>query len=110
MELILLTVPDCLNAAGFEERPALALADRADAVVRRREVADQREAVRAGMPGSPMLLINGVDPFAEPGGAPGLTCRLYRDAGGRAAGAPTLAALRRAPHQASARGQAGNRG
>jgi len=110
MELILLTVPDCPNAAGFEERLAAALADRPDAVVRRREVADEREAVQAGMHGSPTLLINGVDPFAAPGEAPGLACRLYRDAGGRAAGAPTVAALRRALHQASARGQAGNRG
>lgn len=110
MELTLLTVPDCPNAAGFEERLALALADRPDAVVRRREIADEREAVQAGMHGSPTLLINGVDPFAAPGEAPGLACRLYRDATGRAAGAPTVEALRRALRQASAHGQAANRG
>jgi hypothetical protein len=100
MELTLLTVRDCPNAVEFEERLALALADRSDTVVRRREVADEREAVQAGMHGSPTLLINGVDPFA----APGLACRLYRDAVGRAAGVPTEEALRRALDQASARG------
>ena len=110
MDLMLLTVPDCPNAAGFEQRLAAALAGRPDAVVRRREVASEREAAQAGMHGSPTLLINGVDPFAAPGQAPGLACRLYRDAAGRAAGAPTVKALRRALDPASARGQAGNRG
>ena len=104
MELSLLTVPDCPNAAGFEQRLALALAGFPDAVVRRREVADDREAAQAGMHGSPTLLINGVDPFAAPGQAPGLACRLYRDAAGRPAGAPTVEALRRALEQASAHG------
>jgi hypothetical protein len=110
MELTLLTVPDCPNAAVFEQRLAAALAGRPDAVVRRREVADEREAAQAGMRGSPTLLINGVDPFAAPGQAPGLACRLYRDEAGRAAGAPTVEALRHALHQAGARGQAGNQG
>jgi len=110
MELTLLTVPDCPNAAAFEQRLAAALAGRPDAVVRRREVASEREAVQAGMHGSPTLLINGVDPFAVPGQVPGLACRLYRDAAGRAAGAPTAAALRRALHQASAQDQDANQG
>ena len=104
MDLMLLTVPDCPNAAGFEQRLAAALAGRPDAVVRRREVASEREAVHAGMHGSPTLLINGTDPFAAPGQVPGLACRLYRDAAGRAAGAPTVEALRRALDQAGVQG------
>ena len=104
MDLMLLTVPDCPNAAAFEERLAAALADRPDAVVRRREVADEREAAQAGMHGSPTLLINGVDPFATPGLAPGLSCRLYRDAAGRPARAPTVEALRRALEQTEVQG------
>ena len=104
MELTLLTIPACPNAAAFEERLAAALAGRPGAVVRRREVADEREAAQAGMCGSPTLLINGVDPFVTPGLAPGLSCRLYRDAAGRPAGAPTVEALRRALEQASAHG------
>lgn len=103
MKLILLAVPDCPNTAVFEQRLAVALAGHPD-MVRRREVTDEREAARAGMCGSPTLLINGVDPFAVPGQVPGLACRLYRDATGRAAGAPPVEAIRRAVEQAGARG------
>ncbi len=99
-----LAVPDCPNAALFEERLAAVLADRPDTPVRRREVTDEREAAQAGMCGSPTLLINGVDPFAMPGQVPGLACRLYRDATGRTAGAPPAEAIRRAVEQAGAHG------
>ena len=51
MELTLLTVPACPNAAAFEERLAAALVGHPGAVVRRREVADEREAAEAGMHG-----------------------------------------------------------
>ena len=95
MELTLLTVPACPNAAAFEERLAAALAGR-PGVVHRREVRDERAAAQAGMYGSPTLLINGVDPFALPGQAPSLSCRLYRDAAGRLAPAPSVEALRQA--------------
>ena len=86
MELTLLTVPACPHAAVFEERRAAALAAHPGTVVRRRVVADEREAAEAGMHGSPTLLIDGVDPFAAPGQPPSLPSRLYRDATGRAAG------------------------
>jgi hypothetical protein len=105
MELTLLTVPACPNAAIFEERLAAALADRPGVVVRRREIADELEAAEAGMCGSPTLLVNGMDPFGAPGQVPGLSCRLYRDATGRHAGAPPAEALRRALEQAGAHGQ-----
>ena len=104
MELTLLTVLDCPNAAVFEERLAAALASRSQVVVRRREIADETEAAEAGMHGSPTLLIDGVDPFAAPGQAPGLACRLYRDAVGRPAGVPTVEALRRALEQTDVQG------
>ncbi len=102
MELTLLTVPACPNAAVFEERLAAALAGHPDTVVRRREVTDEREAAEAGMHGSPTLLVDGVDPFAAPGQPPSLSCRRYRDATGRADGAPPVDALRRVLQQASA--------
>lgn len=104
MELTLLTIPDCPNAAEFEKRLAVALAGRPDAVVRRRKITSDWEAAQAGMHGSPTLLINGVDPFTVPEQAPGLACRLYRDDSGRPAGAPTVQALRQALDQASAQG------
>jgi len=64
MELTLLTVPACPNAAALEERLAAALAGHPDTVLHRREITDEREAAQAGMHGSPTLLIDGVDPFA----------------------------------------------
>jgi hypothetical protein len=95
MELVLLTVPDCPNAAAFEERLAAALAGHPAAVVRHRVVADEREAAEAGMHGSPTLLVNGADPFAAPGQPPSLSCRLYRDTSGRAGPVPSVHELRR---------------
>ena len=96
MELTLLTVPACPSAQAFEERLAAARVGDPGAVVHRREVADEREAAKAGMHGSPTLLIDGVDPFAGPEQAPSLSCRLYRDAAGRTGPAPSVEALRQA--------------
>ena len=95
MELVLLTVPGCPNAAAFEERLAAALAGYPGTVVRRREITDEREAAEAGMHGSPTLLVDGADPFAAPGQPPSLSCRLYRDESGQAAGVPPAEELRR---------------
>src|SRR5215831_13396885 len=95
MELTLLTVPACPHAAVFEERLAAALAGHPGTVVRRRVVADERQAAEAGMHGSPTLLVDGADPFAAPGQPPSLSCRLYRDASGRAGPAPSVQELRR---------------
>lgn len=100
IELTLLTVPACPNAAAFEEQLAAALAGHPGAVVHRREVASELEATEAGMHGSPTLLIDGVDPFAGPDEAPSLSCRLYRDRAGRPSRAPSAAALRQALAQA----------
>jgi hypothetical protein len=104
MELTILTVADCPNAAVLEERLAAVLAGYPGAVVRRRQVADEQEAAETGMAGSPTLLVNGTDPFAVQGQAPGLSCRLYRDAAGRLSGAPSAADLRRALEQAGGPG------
>ena len=96
MELTLLTVPGCPSAAAFEERLAAALAGQPDVTITRREIADERAAAQAGMHGSPTLLIGGTDPFATPGQATSLSCRLYRDEAGRPGPAPSVEALRQA--------------
>jgi hypothetical protein len=94
VELTLLTVPACPNAALFEERLAAALTGHLGAVVHRRVIADERAAADAGMHGSPALLVDGTDPFGPPGQPPSLSGRLYRDASGRTARTPSAEALR----------------
>jgi hypothetical protein len=54
------------------------------------------------MHGSPTLLIDGADPFAEPGQPPSMSCRLYRDENGQLSRAPSLGQLRQAIEQAPA--------
>jgi hypothetical protein len=97
MRLEILQTPDCPSAPLLQERLAEALAEqwaRVDLVVR--VVCDAEEARAVGMTGSPTLLVNGVDPFAEPDLLPGNACRLYPGDGGRTSGAPSVLALRQA--------------
>ncbi|GAA3797100.1 hypothetical protein GCM10023083_35580 [Streptomyces phyllanthi] len=62
----LLTVPDYPHAQQALERIDQALGGRA-AVVEMVEVADQVQAARLGMTGSPTILIDGADPFPMSG-------------------------------------------
>jgi hypothetical protein len=96
MELTVLTVAGCPNGPLLEERLREVLAGRSDVTVTRRVVAAQDGAERLGMRGSPTLLVDGVDPFAEPGTPFSVSCRMYRDEDGRLGGAPPVDALRRA--------------
>ena len=102
MELTVLAVPGCPNAPVLERRLAAALAGRPPVTVTRHVIASAAEAAEWGMHGSPTLLVNGQDPFAEPGTAPAVACRLYRGEDGRLDGAPTEAALRQVLEQADA--------
>ena len=96
MTVTLLYFPDCPNWQTADANLRAALDDLgADVAVHRRVVDTVEDAERTGFLGSPTVLINGRDPFAEPGALPGLSCRVYRtDAG--VAGAPTVAQLRAA--------------
>ena len=96
MELTVLAVPDCPNAALLEQRLAQVIEGRRDVTVSRQLIADQDEAARWGMRGSPTILVDGTDPFAEPGEPASLSCRLYRDGNGQADGAPSVSQLRQA--------------
>jgi alkylmercury lyase-like protein len=96
MEVLLLSVPECPGAALLEARLAEALVQGPAPRIRRRMVRDGAQAVALGMAGSPTLLLDGRDPFAEPGRQPSLSCRLYRHDDGRLEGAPSTAQLRRA--------------
>jgi hypothetical protein len=94
MRVEVLTVPDCPNGPVARQRLAEALAGRDDVTVEPRVISTLAEAARYGMHGSPTILIDGHDPFAAPGTPASLSCRLYRDADGRAQGAPPPERLR----------------
>lgn len=65
-----------------------------------RTTADHAEAERLGLTGSPTVLVDGQDPFTEPGRAAGLTCRVYRTPDGLA-GLPATGQLRQVLADAS---------
>jgi len=93
MELTLLYFDDCPNwrvAAGHlrtlaDERP--------DIVVTHRLVETIEAAEATRFRGSPSILVDDVDPFAEADDPVGLSCRLYQTPNGPA-GSPTIDQLR----------------
>ncbi|MGW1691338.1 hypothetical protein [Streptomyces sp. NPDC002399] len=93
----LLVVPDCPNTRTAADRLRQELDGLGlhDVTLRTRTITSQAEAEAAHFTGSPTILIDGRDPFAEPGRAPGLTCRMYRTPDGLA-GVPTADQLRQA--------------
>jgi Alkylmercury lyase len=102
MDLTVLAVPDCPNVTLLEQRLAQVIDGRRDVTVSRQVIADQDEAARLGMHGSPTILVDGIDPFAEPREPASVSCRLYRDGDGQVDGAPSVAQLRQAIGEAVA--------
>lgn len=97
MEIILQYFDGCPNWEVAEERLAVIAAERPDVTVTRHLVETFDEAERVGFHGSPSILIEGVDPFANANAdaGVGLACRIYQTPDGPA-GAPTLEQLRAA--------------
>ncbi|MFD7168994.1 thioredoxin domain-containing protein [Streptomyces violascens] len=102
MEIEVWVVPDCPNERPMAERLHRALDDigLSGTAVTVRVIAGRAEAERVGFTGSPTILIDGRDPFAEPGRVPGLACRVYRTLDGLA-GVPAVEQLRQALHAAA---------
>jgi hypothetical protein len=96
VHLTVLAVPGCPNADLLEQRLTQVLEGRSDVTVSRHEISDQDQAARRGMHGSPALLVDGIDPFAQPGQHASVSCRLYRDRRGLHDGAPSVRQLRKA--------------
>ena len=99
MHVTLLAVPGCVHLPVLEERLTEALGGLPGlhgVSVSRQVIATEDEAARSGMRGSPTILIDGVDPFAAPGQPASVSCRLYRESGGRTGGAPSVSQLCRA--------------
>lgn len=93
MNIVLLYFDGCPNWKVADERIAAIAGERPDVTVEHRLVESIEEAERLGFHGSPSILVDGVDPFADPDAGVGLSCRLYQTPEG-AAGAPSLQQLR----------------
>lgn len=95
MDVSLLYFDTCPNWKVAHRRLAAIAADKPEVVVTRHRVETVEEAERLGFHGSPSILVEGVDVFAEPDAGVGLSCRVYRTPDGPA-GAPTMEQLRAA--------------
>jgi hypothetical protein len=97
VRIILRYFAGCPNWRLAEERlrAALATLGMSDAAIALEPVETPDEAVRLGFRGSPTILVDGRDPFADEDASVGLACRIYvTDEGPQ--GAPTIAQLQAA--------------
>jgi len=93
MEITLQYFDDCPNwrVADRRLREALIGLGRPEQPIRYQRVEDPEEAEHVSFGGSPTILVDGVDPYADPAGPAGYACRVYDgDA------APTVTQLRQA--------------
>jgi hypothetical protein len=93
IDITLLYFQDCPNWKVADQRLAALAAERPEIRVTRHLVDTAAEAERTQFHGSPSILVEGVDLFAEPGSPVGLSCRRYLTPSGYQ-GAPTLDQLR----------------
>jgi hypothetical protein len=94
VEVTLLYFDGCPNWREAERRLGLALQQVGlpPSTLTLQRVETPEEAERLAFHGSPTILVNGADPFAELAAPVGLSCRVYRTAGGVDA-APALEQL-----------------
>lgn len=94
VEVTLLYFDGCPSWRLADERlaEALALTGHPDQPVTRRQVTTPEQAEQLGFRGSPTVLLDGRDPFPEPGAPTGLACRMFRTPDGLA-GAPSVEQL-----------------
>ncbi|MEX0991340.1 MAG: thioredoxin family protein [Actinomycetota bacterium] len=96
MEILIRYFDGCPNWQGARDRLWEALSAEGMATGCRiafERVASTEDADRLGFAGSPTILVNGADPFAQDGAPTGLTCRIYRTESGMQ-GSPSVAQLR----------------
>ena len=95
MDVTLLFFEDCPNWKVADGRLATVARELPDVTVTRQLVDTPAAAERVGFRGSPSILVDGVDIFADSDAPVGLSCRVYQTPEGPA-GAPTLEQLRAA--------------
>lgn len=91
MDVTIQYFDSCANWRITEKRLQEVLGE--DAPIEYVLVGSHEEAQRLGFRGSPTVLIDGEDPFAEPGAPVGFACRMYRTESGTD-GSPSVAQLR----------------
>jgi len=96
MDIEILFFDDCPNWRSTEALVDQVLSDSGlTADIRHTLVESDEAAQRLSFRGSPTVLINGVDPWADPSAPVGLSCRIYRTDSGFA-GSPSEAQLTKA--------------
>ena len=92
----LMVVPGCPHHAAAAQLIATAVADTGvTATITQTVVTSEGQAQKRGFIGSPSFLLNGTDPFSQPGSPAALACRLYSTPDGPR-GVPSLEDVRRA--------------
>ena len=93
MDVTLLYFEDCPNWKTAEDHLCVLAQEMPDLSISRHLVDTSEEAERVGFRGSPGILLDGVDVFADHDSPVGLSCRMYQTPAGPA-GSPTLDQLR----------------
>jgi hypothetical protein len=95
----LLYFDDCPNWKAVDRHLRVLAAEFDGLTISRQLIETTEQAERVGFRGSPSILVDGSDPFADPVAPVGLACRVYSTPNGLS-GSPTLDQLRRALHAA----------
>lgn len=91
--MTLLYFDDCPNWLETDNHLRALAVEHPELVVERRVVETVEDAEATRFHGSPSVIVNGVDPFADTDAPVGLSCRMYQTPNG-SAGSPTLDQLR----------------
>jgi hypothetical protein len=95
MDITLQYFDGCPNWKTADRHLATLVAEGLEATIEHELIDSYERAVEKGFRGSPTVLIDGVDPFADRDAPVGLACRVYRSEAGTT-GSPTLQQLREA--------------
>jgi hypothetical protein len=95
MNVTLLYFDDCPNWPVVDGHLRALAVEHPEMLIERRIVNTVEEAEATGFRGSPSIMVDGVDPFADLDAPVGLSCRVYKTPAGLA-GSPTLDQLRSA--------------